>query len=134
MSTADRGTALVPISEKVHEQVREQHPKVTDRQDQLVVTLVTQGCSIAEAARQIGAHRVWATRVLQKEHVQSYADDLRRASMSALRLRATATAHELLSEGSKRQKLELVQTLLGSEEKQSSQGTQAVQVNINLGE
>jgi len=133
MGNPTEGVKLPVAAEKADE-IAEKHEKLTERQKQFATTLVSEGLSVTKAAQAIGADRAWAFRALRKQHVSDYMEELRQVSMGALRSRATAVAHQLLSEGSKRQQLELVQTLLSGETQREERPQQAVQVNINLGE
>lgn len=92
-----RSTSVaIPVSDERIDAVRQLHPKVTDRQAELVETLLQQGCTITAAAYTIGAARTWAVTSLKKQHVQAYAMDLAQATMVGYALRAVKTAGALL--------------------------------------
>jgi len=77
--------------------VRDKHGKVTDRQADLVDTLLQTGSTITKAAEDIGANRTWAVSTLKKQHVRAYARDMADVMLGGHALRALATMGDLLS-------------------------------------
>ena len=127
--------AVVPIKESTEQQVRAKHTKVSDRQAQLVATLIHDGCSISEAARACGANRTWASKSLQKQHVIDYMEELAKMSRGALRARSYATAHKLLSDSkSSWLKWDIAKSMIEGDGDQGQAPAQTVQINISLGD
>ena len=129
------GKAIIPIKESDVEKARANHPKVSDRQAQLVATLIHDGCSISEAARTCGANRTWASKSLQKQHVIDYMNALADMSRGALRARSYATAHKLLSDSkSAWLKWDIAKSMIEGDGEGGQAPAQAVQINISLGD
>ena len=76
---------------------RSKHEKVTDRQADLVDTLLQTGSTITKAAEDIGANRTWAVSTLKKQHVRAYARDMADVMLGGHALRALATMGDLLN-------------------------------------
>ena len=79
------------------QEVRAKHEKVTDRQADLVDTLLQTGSTITKAAEDIGANRTWAVSTLKKHHVRAYARDMADVMLGGHALRALATMGDLLN-------------------------------------
>ena len=79
------------------QEVRAKHEKVTDRQADLVDTLLQTGSTITKAAEDIGANRTWAVSTLKKQHVRAYARDMADVMLGGHALRALATMGDLLN-------------------------------------
>jgi hypothetical protein len=108
---------------------------VSDRQAELVATLIHDGCSISEAARRLDANRTWASKALTKQHVVDYMNELASMSRGALRARAYATAHQLLSDSkSGWLKWDIAKSMIEGDGEGAKAPAQAVQINISLGE
>lgn len=128
---------LVPIADDERtQQLRDAHPKITDRQHQLIIALVSGAETITAAAEQIGADRAWASKTLMKPHVQAYAQAVGMAHMGANALRAVHTLGSLLKARTDRVKLDAAVALLDRagliKRSPAQQQQQLVKVEINL--
>ena len=117
------------------QEVRAKHEKVTDRQADLVDTLLQTGSTITKAAEDIGANRTWAVSTLKKQHVRAYARDMADVMLGGHALRALATMGDLLNAKSAYLRKEAATDLLdryglGREDKVIS--APPVQVNIRI--
>ena len=119
-----------------HQALREKHPRITDRQHQLIMALVSGARSITAAAEQIGAQRSWASSTLMKPHVQAYAQAVGLAEMGGNALRAVYTLGRLLNARGDRVKLDAAVALLDRagiiKRTPVQQQQQLVKVEINL--
>lgn len=88
--------AITIIEPSVLCEYRERHPKITERQAELVNTILQEPGTITDAATRIGADRSWAYITLKKPHVMAYATELARASLGMAALQALATQRSLL--------------------------------------
>ena len=105
--------AVVAIPSELEQEKRAAHPRVTDRQAQLVAHLLHDGATVDEAAKRIGANRAWAYTTLRKQWVREYAQDMRDALLCGLGLRALATAGDLLGQAkSERLRAEIAMDLM----------------------
>ena len=103
---------LIPVKQDDVDRVAALHPKVTERQRQLVETLLHEGLSITAAAERIGANRSWASTTLSKQHVKDYAVELAGTVMGSHALRALATMGDLLTAKSQFVRLEAARDLM----------------------
>jgi hypothetical protein len=108
------GNAIIPIDEidKKSLGLREQHPRITNRQHELVATLLHDGCTITSAAETMDANRTWACKTLNKQHVIEYMHQLAKNTIGAHSLKAIATMDKLLSAKSDHVRLEAAKDLM----------------------
>lgn len=115
-----------------NETLRAEHPKVTDRQAELVDALCQTQGNVTKAAELIGAERAWASKSLRKPHVLAYVDALTKAERVVLRLRADATLAGLLGEKSGWLRLEAARELRKDSVQSGTQGQGGNTVNVQL--
>jgi len=127
---------VVPMEdiEDKEPEVRAKHPKVTDRQHELVATLLHDGRTVASACEQIDADRTWASKTLNKQHVIDYANDLAKCVLGVHSIRALAKMGNLLNSKSDHVALEAARDLmdragLGND---GSAGAPPLTINISL--
>ena len=117
------------------QEVRAKHEKVTDRQADLVDTLLQTGSTITKAAEDIGANRTWAVSTLKKQHVRAYARDMADVMLGGHALRALATMGDLLNAKSAYLRKEAATDLLDRDGLGREDGVISappVQVNIRI--
>jgi hypothetical protein len=128
--------AFVPIDPAEEASARALHPRVTDRQAQLVALMCQEGLSATEAAKVMGADRSWAWKTLRKSHVRDYAIELGRAVLGIHALTALATAGSLLQAKSDWVKAAVARDLMDRAglriDIESRSTAPRVEVNINL--
>jgi hypothetical protein len=121
--------------EEAGKTLRDKHPDITDRQHELVVALLQDGCTITEAAKRINGHRAWATTTLNKQHVLEYQKDMALAAIGTHALRATATMSSLLNARSEKVRQEAAKDLmdragLGTENKAEAAGSLTINISV----
>ena len=94
------------------QELRTKHDRITDKQHELVVTILQSGCTITEACNRIDANRSWASSTLSKQHVSDYMRDLAISAIGVHALRATATMGSLLNAKSEKVRQEAAKDLL----------------------
>lgn len=127
--------AVVPIPQEKMADALMKHPKVTERQAELVALLVQEGCSVPQACEAMGADRSWGWKTLQKQHVLDFSQDLARSVLGAHALRALATAGKLLDSKSEYLRAEVARDLMdraGFRVHGPTKDAPGVQVNISF--
>lgn len=130
-----KDNAVIPVDkiEAAAVSVRDEHPKVTDRQHELVVALLHDGCTITEAAKRIDANRSWATTTLNKKHILEYMHQLAINAVGAHALRAVATMDTLLTAKSEKVRQEAAADLMNRAGIGTDNATnQAPPISINI--
>lgn len=114
---------------------KDNHPRVTERQAELVDTLLSTGGTHRELAEALGADRAWVSRTLRKQHVLDYMAEVARRDMRTLGAAAMVTARELLQARSEKVRSDVALALIkagGLDVGQDTQRAPAVAVQINL--
>lgn len=114
-------------------EIRSKHPKVTDKQADLVAMLLHDGCTIAEACKRINANASWAYITLQKQHVMDYGNELAKRVMNWHAIRAITTMSDLLDARSEKVRREAAEDLMNRAGFGNSEGggsNQSLVINI----
>jgi len=126
--------ATLPSTEVVAE-LREEHPRITDRQHELICTMLQEPGTVMDAAGRIGADPSWCYTTLRKPWVVAYSTELARQTLHGHALTALAVQGQLLHAKSDWLKHEVAKDILDrSGFRVQTEGPRApsVEVNINL--
>lgn len=112
--------------------LRDKHHRITDKQHELVATMLQDGCTITEAANRMGSDRSWASKTLNKQHVMEYMRDLAMNAIGAHALRATHTMTKLLDAKSEKVRQEAAKDLMDRAGLGVSEAERAPPLSINI--